>query len=107
MLASFEDVDDEAEGGFASTRYKYVNDDVCYFIQKDINYMLSMDHDFDFVPLFPLLWHDLEMRNTLQWNVDDDKPRNSDYNRYSLTFDKNHQDPILVAKREEIFRINQ
>ena len=31
VLASFEDVDDEAEGGFASTRYQCVNDDISHF----------------------------------------------------------------------------
>ena len=65
--------------------------------------MLNMDHDVDFVlmmmtvhPLLQLLLDELRKSNMVQWNVDDDNQHNNDDNQLD---EKNHQHPILVAKK--------
>jgi hypothetical protein len=58
-----------------------------------------MDHDVDFVMMYPMLLllmlDDLKMPNMLQWNVDDDNQHNNGDNQL---VEKNHQHLILVAK---------
>jgi hypothetical protein len=61
-----------------------------------------MDHDVDFVMMYPmlllvvLLLDELKMPNMLQWNVDDDNQHNNDDNHL---VEKNHQYLILVARK--------
>ena len=101
-LASFEEVDDEVEGGLGSKR----NTSLSSRSQNSMPYMSDKDHEVDFSLKDPLRLHDLEKPNMLQWNVDeDDNPHSNDDNQCSVV-ETNHRHLILEARKQRNVFIN-